>query len=402
MILKTIPSYHDSVSQNCENGTYPTCDAIYNSAALEKTARAYEVSSIKRAISKNTVVIVDDLNYIKGFRYQLWCEAKAAGTRCCTVHCAAREDEVENWNRERLRGWSRLNDQPFDDEEDAQPRAQIPVEEGEMLPESHTAIYGDRIPIGGPKSRTSSMGGSDGDDPENDDQLSFAFKKLPVSSPLRQVRSENTFENPPVGDQSALDKPNSLSIRDFPPPKPQPYSTKTLKSILMRYEPPSPFSKWDTPLFTVPASDAQPPISAIWTALFPPTEANQLRDGGLGGQKAEVKPHAATVLPRMTEADALQSLEKVTADIVRQIDLWSKSTPNLADEGGETECKFAGSSAMLSIPIGTNVSLPMLHRLKRRFLQIQRGGMAHGRVHVSGENAVGAAFVRFLNTELSQ
>jgi len=32
-----------------------------------------------------TIVILDSLNYIKGFRYQLYCAAKEAGVRVCTV-----------------------------------------------------------------------------------------------------------------------------------------------------------------------------------------------------------------------------------------------------------------------------------------------------------------------------
>lgn len=30
-------------------------------------------------------MILDGMNYIKGYRYQLWCEAKALGTMCCVV-----------------------------------------------------------------------------------------------------------------------------------------------------------------------------------------------------------------------------------------------------------------------------------------------------------------------------
>jgi protein KTI12 len=36
-------------------------------------------------MNKDTIVILDSLNYIKGFRYQLYCAAKEAGVRVCTV-----------------------------------------------------------------------------------------------------------------------------------------------------------------------------------------------------------------------------------------------------------------------------------------------------------------------------
>lgn len=58
---------------------------VYREARTEKDARAAEYSAIKRAIGKDSLVIADGLNYIKGFRYQLYCEAKAAQTPNCVV-----------------------------------------------------------------------------------------------------------------------------------------------------------------------------------------------------------------------------------------------------------------------------------------------------------------------------
>lgn len=40
---------------------------------------------VKRALGRDSIVIVDGMNYIKGWRYQLWCESKSAGTTCCVV-----------------------------------------------------------------------------------------------------------------------------------------------------------------------------------------------------------------------------------------------------------------------------------------------------------------------------
>ena len=57
----------------------------YREAKREKDARATEYSAVKRALGRDTVVIADGLNYIKGFRYQLYCEAKAMQTPSCVV-----------------------------------------------------------------------------------------------------------------------------------------------------------------------------------------------------------------------------------------------------------------------------------------------------------------------------
>ncbi|KAA8621697.1 Protein kti12 [Pyrenophora tritici-repentis] len=58
---------------------------VYHTAKAEKDARAEEYSAVKRILSRDDIVIADGLNYIKGFRYQLYCEAKALQTPSCVV-----------------------------------------------------------------------------------------------------------------------------------------------------------------------------------------------------------------------------------------------------------------------------------------------------------------------------
>ncbi|KAF2005550.1 chromatin associated protein KTI12 [Amniculicola lignicola CBS 123094] len=58
---------------------------VYHTARAEKDARAEEYSAVKRVLSQDDIVIADGLNYIKGFRYQLYCEAKAVQTPSCVV-----------------------------------------------------------------------------------------------------------------------------------------------------------------------------------------------------------------------------------------------------------------------------------------------------------------------------
>ncbi|KAI9697835.1 MAG: hypothetical protein M1836_004511 [Candelina mexicana] len=59
---------------------------VYREARTEKDARAAEYSAVKRVLGKDCIVIADGMNYIKGFRYQLYCEAKAVGTPSCVIH----------------------------------------------------------------------------------------------------------------------------------------------------------------------------------------------------------------------------------------------------------------------------------------------------------------------------
>jgi tRNA uridine 5-carbamoylmethylation protein Kti12 len=66
----------------------------------EKDARAAEMSEIKRLLGKDAVVISDGLNYIKGYRYQLYCEAKAVHTPSCVVSFFGERYPVELLTRQ--------------------------------------------------------------------------------------------------------------------------------------------------------------------------------------------------------------------------------------------------------------------------------------------------------------
>lgn len=44
------------------------------------------MSEVQREIGQDVVVIVDSTNYIKGFRYQLYCLARGVKT----IHCVVR------------------------------------------------------------------------------------------------------------------------------------------------------------------------------------------------------------------------------------------------------------------------------------------------------------------------
>ena len=57
----------------------------YNQSSSEKSARATLFAAVQRHMAIDTILIVDSLNYIKGFRYQLYCAARELKLRTCTV-----------------------------------------------------------------------------------------------------------------------------------------------------------------------------------------------------------------------------------------------------------------------------------------------------------------------------
>ena len=58
---------------------------VYDAARPEKDARATFSSAIKRDLTRDAIVVADGMNYIKGFRYQMYCEAKGQLTPSCVV-----------------------------------------------------------------------------------------------------------------------------------------------------------------------------------------------------------------------------------------------------------------------------------------------------------------------------
>ncbi|CAG8635980.1 22_t:CDS:2, partial [Acaulospora colombiana] len=64
----------------------------------EKPQRSALFTALQRNLTKDTIVILDALNYIKGFRYQMYCVAREASAR---VFVAATPDVCRSWHQEK-------------------------------------------------------------------------------------------------------------------------------------------------------------------------------------------------------------------------------------------------------------------------------------------------------------
>jgi len=76
----------------------------YDDSRSEKPARATLFAAMQRQMGQDTILIVDALNYIKGFRYQLYCAAREFKLRVCTVYVVATPQLCKGWNSERTDG----------------------------------------------------------------------------------------------------------------------------------------------------------------------------------------------------------------------------------------------------------------------------------------------------------
>lgn len=59
--------------------------SAYDDSKSEKPARGTLFTAIQRSLGLNNIVIIDSLNYIKGFRYQMYCAAREMKVRVCTT-----------------------------------------------------------------------------------------------------------------------------------------------------------------------------------------------------------------------------------------------------------------------------------------------------------------------------
>jgi protein KTI12 len=87
-----------------EDGLKLSRTSVFASAGTEKQARGAVLTAVERLLSPETVVIVDAMNYVKGFRYQLWCHCKEGTGPSCVVHVAGSLEAALEANSKRPEG----------------------------------------------------------------------------------------------------------------------------------------------------------------------------------------------------------------------------------------------------------------------------------------------------------
>lgn len=76
-------------------------NTVYADSQKEKNVRASLKAEVERKVNKDDIVILDSLNYIKGYRYELFCLIKHAQTPHCMVYCLTSDEVSSTWNSSR-------------------------------------------------------------------------------------------------------------------------------------------------------------------------------------------------------------------------------------------------------------------------------------------------------------
>lgn len=102
--LRALLAPHGAVEVVDEPSLHLERNRAYESSTQEKIARATLKSALERVLTKHTYVILDSLNNIKGYRYEVWCVARSVPTRYCVVHVDTPPETCRKWNEARPPG----------------------------------------------------------------------------------------------------------------------------------------------------------------------------------------------------------------------------------------------------------------------------------------------------------
>nr|CAD7457867.1 unnamed protein product [Timema tahoe] len=76
-------------------------NTLFLDSSKEKEIRGLIKAETQRLIGRESVVIIDAGNYIKGYRYELYCMSKSSKTTQCTIQCETSADTARQWNEGR-------------------------------------------------------------------------------------------------------------------------------------------------------------------------------------------------------------------------------------------------------------------------------------------------------------
>ncbi|XP_049731148.1 protein KTI12 homolog [Elephas maximus indicus] len=235
---------------------------VYGDSAREKALRGALRAAVERRLSRQDVVIVDSLNYIKGFRYELYCLARAARTPLCLVYCVQpcgpssghlKAGAEEIGSRNVNVSW--------------RPRS----EQGGRPLEAGTGGVRERQAAG------SEVNGR-------------SWAEVPRELEPGETRAPNS----PALLIPESEKPAEHMSSAF-------YSPELLDALMLRFEPPDSRNRWDRPLFTLVGLEEPLPLAEIRTALF---------------ENRAPPPHQATQSQPLASGSFLHQLDQVTSQVL--------------------------------------------------------------------------------------
>ena len=74
----------------------------YKNSFAEKNTRGAIKGATDHKLNAGCYLVVDSLNYIKGYRYELYCTARTFRTPHCVIWVGCKDETSDTWNHARL------------------------------------------------------------------------------------------------------------------------------------------------------------------------------------------------------------------------------------------------------------------------------------------------------------
>ncbi|XP_036112311.1 protein KTI12 homolog [Molossus molossus] len=279
---------------------------VYGDSTREKALRGALRASVERRLSRHDVVILDSLNYIKGFRYELYCLARAARTPLCLIYCVRPGS---------LSGGPRVAD----------------AEENRS--QNVSVTWRPRTLEGG---RPLVAGTCVLREPQALDSVVNGRTQAHVPEELKPEEARAPDLSPLVIPE--LEKPAKHVSGVFYPPE-------LLESLIQRFEAPDSRNRWDRPLFTLVSLEEPLPLTEIRAALF---------------ENRAPPPHQSTQSQPLASGSFLHQLDQITSQVLAGLMEAQKSAVP-----GDL-LKLPGTTERLQFT--RPLSMAELSRLRRQFI----------------------------------
>ncbi|KAK3391752.1 chromatin associated protein KTI12 [Sordaria brevicollis] len=318
---------------------------VRSANASEKDARAALYGAVKRVLSPRDIVILDTLNYIKGWRYQLYCEAKNVQTPFGLVQVGCPVTRARGVNEARIRR----------------------QEQQQQSTQPSTTDTGATIP-------TAAAAGAA---PKSGDLHPETYQQSHQNWQQKQFEESTT-------------EPDSEEVQLSPTDVQEPYLPRSnWENLVFRYEEPNPMTRWDSPLFILTWNDTPEEARKVFDQIWDEVVVNK-------PQKL-IRANKSTVQrDKDPGGDYLYVLEKETQDIVKRI-LEQQAE---VGEGGTVRLGRSGNGdqEVLEVELpGKKVGLPQLQRYRRAFVGLNRGGIGLEAVGTLAAGRLRESFVGYLN-----
>eukprot|EP01031_Cornospumella_fuschlensis_P031462 gene31462-38028_t len=314
----------------------------YQTATKEKVLRGAIKSAADHALTSSTYVIVDSLNYIKGYRYELYCTSRTVRTPHCVVWVAANEDISTTWNRERQqKGDDGYEETVF---ADLRLRYEAPIESNRW---------------DAPLFRVNSLpSGADNQCNKVTEELTSKFVISPPTAPV--VKAKSSWKP-----KKSSQKPNDSETPVVPTAAEEVQLDKGPKGLWFSG---SMSGVTDDLSAFQSAEEVLVAISAYFSTAQAPT------------------PNSSTVIAQHAQADLLYELDRTSQQITQVL------VAHQADNVEGTPVRLVEYDRMLTMTRFS--SMAELQRLRRQWVKI------NAQHPPSSTQAIGASFIDFLAVHL--